>query len=354
MAYNDSSIFMGQGQVFLQRRLRNGLPLGPFIFAGEADKFAPTLKQTFDAVAESQSGLRMTTAKPVTRTEATLDMNFLDHKKSNLVAALQATDTGAVAPGTVTAETQSAYNNGVGAPVNASFNLNNIGSSSEVLKLAGTAAQVASIAVLTSGVSVLYSQAIALTFTGGTGCAGFAYTNAAGAVVGVIVTNPGTGTLPTAVAATGSTATFQINAGVTPLVLNTDYTMNSVYGTVTILPGSTLVPAFGYSTAAPQDGTAGLTSVTCAYAYSAYTGKIEAFTTGIQYYTARLNGFNTVNNQPIVATIYQMQMEMTKTLALIEAKHGDLALAGEILQDTTKPLPSVTNPYSQFMTIVKA
>ena len=348
--YNDSAYGLFQGSLFMQRRALNGLPLSGFVPVGDADKLELSPTQKFDDIEESQSGLRMTAAHIPTGTSLKVKANLLFASKSNLTKALWGTDTGAVAAGSVAAEIQTAYNN-------AMVPLANLGVSAVVVKLAGTATNVASIAVTAGGAGYTANAQLPLTLTTGVGNTAYAVTNAAGVITGVVVSGVGT-TLATGATVTtpgaGAGAAFLINAGQAPLVLGTDYTVDAANGSLTILPTSTLVPA--YSDIYQVGGTlGGQTQITVAYSYAAYTGKVEAFTTGIQYFAMRLQGVNVANNnQPVIMNVYQAALDMAKLLSMIEAKHNNVELDGMLLQDTTKPLASALSPFSQFFNIVKA
>ncbi|OYV99039.1 MAG: hypothetical protein B7Z62_02050 [Deltaproteobacteria bacterium 37-65-8] len=352
MSYTDNSYFQGQGVVSIQRRLFNGAPLSGFIDIGDADKFNLSPKQTFDDIKESRTGQRFTAAHNVTGTDLSLELNLLQFQKSNLVAGLWGADTGSVPAGTVTAELQTAYNNSI-------VPLANPGVSAVVSKLAGLTGTIASIAVTAAGTGYTANTAFALTITGapGTGATGVAISDNSGRIVGAYVTAAGTGYVaPTATITTpggGVGTTFQVNMGAATLTLNTDYTVDAANGALTILPGSLLVPSFVNSFGVAPDGSGGV-SLTNAYSYAAYTGNVEVFARGMQYYAVRLHGINVTNNQPVIATAYQCAYDVTKMLSLIDAKHTSLDLSGMLLQDQTKPLATATNPYSQFMRITKA
>jgi hypothetical protein len=125
--------------------------------------------------------------------------------------------------------------------------------------------------------------------------------------------------------------------------LGTDYTLDAVNGSVTVLPGSTAIP----------EGTPLTTTVS--YTYADYNGKVEAFTTGQRYYTLRLQGRNTAQgNQPVIVTCHQAALDMAKAFSLIERKHQTFEIDGMLLQDTTKPLPQAATDLSQFFQVVKA
>ena len=141
-----------------------------------------------------------------------------------------------------------------------------------------------------------------------------------------------------------------IKAGATPLVLGTDYTLDASYGRVSILPGSTIVPA----------GTP--TAVTCGYTYAATNGNVGAFTGTPTEYSIRVDAKNVAN--PFVDTagsafaavglqLYRVMFDVTKMMDLIGKKETNLELDGKLLID-----PTVTftpgNPRSVLMNIMKA
>lgn len=133
------------------------------------------------------------------------------------------------------------------------------------------------------------------------------------------------------------------NVNVSGAVLGTDYTLDAVNGSITVLPGSTAIPAGTPLTA------------TVSYDHAAYNGKVQAFTTGQRYYTLRLQGRNTAQgNQPVIVTCHQAALDMAKAFSLIDKKHQTFELDGMLLQDTTRPLPQVPTDLSQFFEIVKA
>jgi hypothetical protein len=355
MAYNDQSYGLFQGTVFLQRRTLNGAALGGFIAVGDADKMEISISQKFDDIEESQSGLRLTSAHIPVGTTLNAKLNLLNINKSNFAGALWGTDTGAVAGGTVTAELATAYN-GSYVP------LANPGASAATVKLAGLAGTIASINVTAGGSGYAANTVFALTITGtgGSGATANAITNSAGVITGAYVTAAGTGypagttTVTVTTPGAGTGATLNPNQGATALVAGTDYTLDAANGGVQLLAASLLVPSFSNPLGVAPAGSGG-TGLTSAYTYAGYTGKVEAFTTGIQYYTMRLNGLNIANgNQPVIVNAYQLALNMTKMIDFIGNKHINLELDGMLLQDTSKAAPTVTAPYSQFINIVKA
>lgn len=130
-------------------------------------------------------------------------------------------------------------------------------------------------------------------------------------------------------------------AGSLVLVLGTDYTLDAVNGTITVLPASALVASATVAT-----------PCTVAYTFAAWTGRIDAFTTGQIVLKLRLNGINTANsNQPTLVNIYQFVPDIAKSLKMIEKKSASLELDGMLLQDTT--IASAVG-VSQFFQILKA
>lgn len=126
------------------------------------------------------------------------------------------------------------------------------------------------------------------------------------------------------------------------LTLDTDYTVDAANGALVILATSPAVVA----------GTPVATTVS--YTFDSYSGKVEAFTTQQPIFSIRLHGINTANSsQPVVTTCYQWAPNMAAVLNMIEKKHMSFELDGMLLQDSTKPLPSSTNLFSQFYTVQK-
>lgn len=126
-------------------------------------------------------------------------------------------------------------------------------------------------------------------------------------------------------------------------VVGTDYTVDAVNGTITVLPTSTVIVA-----GTPQ-------TYTAAYTKAAYGGKVQAFTTGQRYYRTLLVGRNVAQgNQPVHIICNQITFDMAKALSLIEKKHIQFELDGKLLQDTTIALPILATDLSQFFSIVKA
>jgi len=149
--------------------------------------------------------------------------------------------------------------------------------------------------------------------------------------------------------ALGVTA-LTLTAGATPLVLDTDYTLDGSYGRVTILPGSTVVPA--------GPGVA----LTAAYTYAATNGNIGAFTGGPVEYALRLDAKNVANpftdssNSAFAAKgiiVYRVMFDIVKMLDLVGKKDAPLELDGVALYDPTITF-TPSNPRSIFMNAMSA
>ena len=171
----------------------------------------------------------------------------------------------------------------------------------------------------------------------------------------------GTVTAETVTAYNGSSF-FLANIGVTNLVLKTtgaspvtlvegtDYTVNGSFGMVTILPGSTNVPA-GAGTA-----------LTAAYTYAPNNGSVGMATQGIIERSVRINAKNVANpfvdanNSSFAAVsfnLHRVQFEVAKVLDLIGKKDAVLELDGEVLLDPTIPF-TPGSAMSSFIQVVKA
>ena len=136
----------------------------------------------------------------------------------------------------------------------------------------------------------------------------------------------------------------------TVLVLGTDYTVDGSYGSYTILPGSTLVPAG-----------AGV-ALSAAYTFAANNGNLGAFTGGPVEYAVTIdaknvaNPFVDANNSAFAAVrfqIYRCMFDITAMLDLIGRKDATLELAGKMLIDPTVQY-TPGNARSVLMNIIKA
>lgn len=132
-----------------------------------------------------------------------------------------------------------------------------------------------------------------------------------------------------------SSVTVTKTSGSTPLVAGTDYTLDAVNGTITILPGSTVVPAG-----------AGV-PCTVNYTYAAYAGKVEALVSDAQEYVIRFEGKTQFDNKAQIYTLYRAKPGIAAALALIGTDVGVLELTGALL-----PAQEISSG-SQYFTIVQ-
>lgn len=116
-----------------------------------------------------------------------------------------------------------------------------------------------------------------------------------------------------------SSVTVTKTSGSTPLVAGTDYTLDAVNGTITILPGSTVVPAG-----------AGV-PCTVNYTYAAYTSKVEALVSDSQEYVLRFEGKSQFDNKAQIATFYRAKPGIAAALDLIGTDVAVLELTGALL-----------------------
>lgn len=116
-----------------------------------------------------------------------------------------------------------------------------------------------------------------------------------------------------------SAVTVTKTSGSTPLVLGTDYTLDAEMGTITILPGSTLVPAG-----------AGV-PCTVNYTHGGLTAKIKAFTQGLKDYTIRVQAKSPVDGTISIYTFHRAALDMAATLQLISTGVNKLVLKGKLL-----------------------
>ena len=133
-----------------------------------------------------------------------------------------------------------------------------------------------------------------------------------------------------------SAVTVTKTAGSVPLVLDTDYTLDAVNGTITILPGSTVVPAG-----------AGV-PCTVNYTHTGYTSKVDAAMTTIQEYKIRFEGKNIADGgKAVIVELHRCALDMSKTLPLLSTTVMTLTMDGMLLADETQTAGS------QYMTIIK-
>lgn len=109
-----------------------------------------------------------------------------------------------------------------------------------------------------------------------------------------------------------------IEDGGTPMVLNTDYTLNADTGTVTFL-------------------TAPSGAVTADYTYDNLP-YISFLTSGRVDYWLRFDGVNKANaDEPVMLELYKVQFNPVASLGMLTDELAPLELSGAALQDDTKP-----------------
>lgn len=133
-----------------------------------------------------------------------------------------------------------------------------------------------------------------------------------------------------------SSVTVTKTAGSVPLVANTDYTLDATNGTITILSGSTIVPAG-----------AGV-PCTVNYTHAGVAARIKLMTQGLKDYTFRFEGKSKFDDKVIVATFHRCALEMAQTLSLIGTGVNTLVMGGKLL-----PASEQASGESQYFTIVE-
>jgi len=132
-------------------------------------------------------------------------------------------------------------------------------------------------------------------------------------------------------------STVVVEKGVTPLVLDTDYTLDAKSGMLTFLPGSTEIT-----------GSAAV-DITVDYAYAASSGKVEAITSGVKNYSIVFAGINGADNDSAVKVeCHNCALNLPKSLSFLDSKVAKLELDGMLLADWSKG-----DGLSKFFTIEK-
>lgn len=127
-------------------------------------------------------------------------------------------------------------------------------------------------------------------------------------------------------------STVSIKEGATPLVLDTDYTIDSARnGEITILVG------------APNISGAGPITLLVSYTHVGIEGTIRALTENVQDFEIRFDGINlTAPNSPVIIRIGRAQFNATEDFGLIGTDITSLTFTGAILPDTNSEFYSVT------------
>ena len=125
-----------------------------------------------------------------------------------------------------------------------------------------------------------------------------------------------------------------VHQGATLLTVGTDYTVDAVNGTITIVSAANV-------------GTAPY-ALTVGYSFAAYE-KVEANTQTITEYAFRFEGINLATKKAVIANVHRVSLDMAATLSLIDTKSGQFTMAGMMLPDASSGAGE-----SQYLTIVKA
>lgn len=114
-----------------------------------------------------------------------------------------------------------------------------------------------------------------------------------------------------------------VKSGATTLVAGTDYTLDAVNGTLTFLPGSTIVT-----------GTSGV-PLTVDYTYATFSGRVQALTDNIKDWVLRFEGKSAYDGLAQIGVIHRANMSLAAQLDLISAQTGVLSVTGAVLPDPT-------------------
>lgn len=134
-----------------------------------------------------------------------------------------------------------------------------------------------------------------------------------------------------------SSVTVTRTQGSTALVAGTDYTLDAVNGTLTFLPGSTLIT-----------GSAGV-PCTVNYTHAGVASRVKALTSVAKEYVLRFEGKSQFDNKPVIATLHRAKPGIAAALDLIGTDVAVLNLEGTLLPDASQPAGE-----SQFVTYVLA
>lgn len=125
-----------------------------------------------------------------------------------------------------------------------------------------------------------------------------------------------------------------VQKGATTLVANTDYTLDAVNGTITIIL-ATLVTPFP-------------AALTVDYTYAAQE-RIDTATGTLSEYAFRFEGINLATKKTVIAKIHRVSLDLSKTLSLIGTEVNKFPMTGMLLPD-----PDAGVGDSQYLTIVKS
>lgn len=119
-----------------------------------------------------------------------------------------------------------------------------------------------------------------------------------------------------------SSVTVTKTAGSVPLVLNTDYTFDADTGLVTILSGSSVVPA---GPGVP---------CTINYTHAGVAARAKLMTAGLKDYTLMFVGKSKFDDKVQKAVLHRVAMDMAQTLSLIGTGVNKLVMGGKLLPAT--------------------
>ncbi len=133
-----------------------------------------------------------------------------------------------------------------------------------------------------------------------------------------------------------------VKSGATTLVLNTDYTLDAAFGAITILPGSTIVPA---GPGVP---------LTVDYTYAANNGRVDALMTQTPELCIKYRCLNVANPAggsfgALRVTLNRVRLNLSKAMSMLAKKEGIIEVDGAILFDSTAPAGT-----SNYYTVEKA
>ncbi len=346
MSSTDLIYYVGQGNLNIAPRITAGAVNGGYRNVGDLLGVQIGLNEKFADVFENNTGYGFQALHAPVEIAASIKLIMAQWSTPNLQLALWGTPPTADPAGTVSAETFNGY-------VGLKSYLANIGATALVLSV-GTGS-VGSVTVGTAGSG--YTTAPTVTFSaapaGGVTATGTAVVSA-GAVTAINITNPGSGytvapTITLGGPGTSAAATATLGGSLT---VNTDYTVDGSYGSVTLtstgkmgnVPSTTPVP------------------LSANYTYEATNGSVGAFTGSPTEWSIRIDAKNVANpfidsNNSAFAAVsiqaYRAFFDPAKMLDLIGKKDAPLEVDGVLLID-----PTVTfqpgNPRSVLFNIIKA
>lgn len=125
-----------------------------------------------------------------------------------------------------------------------------------------------------------------------------------------------------------------VKKGATTLVKDTDYTLNAVNGTITLISSANAgtLPA----------------NLTVDYTFAGYD-KVETNTVTAGEYAFRFEGINMTTGKAVIAEVHRVALDLAGTLSLISTSPSTFSMGGMVLADS-----SAGAGESQYVTIKKA